>query len=212
MILTLWVVRKGLKSLKAEKESSGVEGIKVHVPTLAGNGRDRGVISAVFSRGSKVMKLMVQDLLGDYRTATAQEILTAADHVINRRFRRGFSIQSVAESKNLFRQKLAARENEAFAVLFLDNKNRVIEYEEMFYGTIDSASVHARVIVQRALALNAAAVIVAHNHPSGEPEPSRADETLTLRLKEALALVEVRLLDHIVVGERCISLAERGLM
>ena len=158
------------------------------------------------------MKLMVQDLLGDYRTATAQEILTAADHVINRRFRRGFSIENVAESKDLFRRKLAARENEAFAVLFLDNKNRVIEYEEMFYGTIDSASVHARVIVQRALALNAAAVIVAHNHPSGEPEPSRADETLTLRLKEALALVEVRLLDHIVVGERCISLAERGLM
>ena len=158
------------------------------------------------------MKLMVQDLLGDYRTATAQEILTAADHVINRRFRRGFSIQSVAESKDLFRQKLAARENEAFAVLFLDNKNRVIEYEELFYGTIDSASVHARVIVQRALALNAAAVIVAHNHPSGEPDPSRADETLTLRLKEALALVEVRLLDHIVVGERCISLAERGVM
>ena len=158
------------------------------------------------------MKLMVQDLLGDYRIATAQEILTAADHVINRRFRRGFSIQSVAESKDLFRQKLAARENEAFAVLFLDNKNRVIEYEELFYGTIDSASVHARVIVQRALALNAAAVIVAHNHPSGEPDPSRADETLTLRLKEALALVEVRLLDHIVVGERCISFAERGLM
>ena len=158
------------------------------------------------------MKLMVQDLLGDYRIATAQEILTAADHVINRRFRRGFSIASVAESKNLFRQKLAARENEAFAVLFLDNKHRVIEYEELFYGTIDSASVHARVIVQRALALNAAAVIVAHNHPSGEPDPSRADETLTLRLKEALALVEVRLLDHIVVGERCISFAERGLM
>ena len=158
------------------------------------------------------MKLMVQDLLGDYRTATAQEILTAADHVINRRFRRGFSIVNVAESKDLFRQKLAARENEAFAVLFLDNKNRVIEYEELFYGTIDSASVHARVIVQRALALNAAAVIVAHNHPSGEPEPSRADETLTPRLKEALALVEVRLLDHIVVGERCISFAERGLM
>ena len=158
------------------------------------------------------MKLMVQDLLGDYRTATAQEILTAADHVINRRFRRGFSIVNVAESKDLFRQKLAARENEAFAVLFLDNKNRVIEYEELFYGTIDSASVHARVIVQRALALNAAAVIVAHNHPSGEPDPSRADETLTLRLKEALALVEVRLLDHIVVGERCISLAERGVM
>lgn len=158
------------------------------------------------------MKLTVQDLLGDYRLATAQEILTAAEHVINRRFRRGVSIVTALNSKDLFRQKLALREQEVFAALFLDNKHRVIAYEELFFGTIDSASVHPRIIVQRALALNAAAVIVAHNHPSGEPEPSRADETITLRIKEALALVDVRLLDHLIVGDRCCSLAERGVM
>ena len=158
------------------------------------------------------MKLTVQDLLGDYRLATGQEILTAADHVINRRFRRGASIVSALNSKDLFRQKLALREQEVFAALFLDNKHRVIAYEELFFGTIDSASVHPRIIVQRALQLNAAAVIVAHNHPSGEPEPSRADETITRRLKEALALVDVRLLDHLIVGDRCLSLAECGYM
>ena len=158
------------------------------------------------------MKLTVQDLLGDYRLATAQEILTAADHVINRRFRRGVALRSALDSKDLFRRKLALREQEVFAALFLDNKHRVIEYEELFFGTVDSASVHPRIIVQRALQLNAAAVIVAHNHPSGEPEPSRADETITLRIKEALALVDIRLLDHIVVGDRCLSLAERGVM
>ena len=158
------------------------------------------------------MKLTVQDLLGDYRLATGQEILTAADHVINRRFRRGASIVSALNSKDLFRQKLALREQEVFAALFLDNKHRVIAYEELFFGTIDSASVHPRIIVQRALQLNAAAVIVAHNHPSGEPQPSREDEKITLRIKEALALVDVQLLDHLVVGDRCLSLAECGYM
>lgn len=158
------------------------------------------------------MKLTVQDLLGDYRLATGQEILTAAEHVINRRFRRGVSIVTALNSKDLFRQKLALREQEVFAALFLDNKHRVIAYEELFFGTIDSASVHPRIIAQRALQLNAAAVIVAHNHPSGEPQPSRADETITRRLKEALALVDVRLLDHLIVGDRCLSLAECGYM
>jgi DNA repair protein RadC len=89
----------------------------------------------------------------------------------------------------------------------------VIQYEELFYGTIDSSSVHPRQVVKRALYHNAAAAIVAHNHPSGIAEPSRADETITLRLKEALALVDVRLLDHIVVGDgQVVSLAERGLL
>ena len=105
------------------------------------------------------------------------------------------------------------REQEVFAALFLDNKNRVIIYEELFYGTIDSASVYPRIVAQKALQYNAAAVIVAHNHPSGVAEPSRGDESITLRLKEALALVEVQLLDHIVVGDgKCVSLAERGVI
>ena len=103
--------------------------------------------------------------------------------------------------------------HEVFAVLFLDTQHRLIEYAEMFRGTIDSASVYPRELVKEALRLNAAAVIVSHNHPSGNPEPSRADEVLTQRLKEALALVDVRTLDHIIVaGGSTISFAERGLI
>ncbi len=157
--------------------------------------------------------LAVKDLLGDYRPANPDEILSAAKEVISHRFRRGVCITAPLMSIDLFRQKLVLREQEVFAALFLDNKHRVIIYEELFYGTIDSASVHPRIVAQRALQHNAAAVIVAHNHPSGVAEPSRADESITLRLKEALTLVEVRLLDHIVVGDdKCISLAERGVI
>jgi DNA repair protein RadC len=108
---------------------------------------------------------------------------------------------------------LRAREREVFGGLFLDNRHRVLAAEELFQGSIDSAAVHPREIVKRALALNAAAVIVAHNHPSGVAEPSRADELLTRRLHDALALVEVRLLDHFIVGDgEPVSLAERGLI
>jgi len=157
--------------------------------------------------------LAVRDLLGDYRPANSDEILCAAKEVISHRFRRGASIMAPLMTIDLFQQKLVLREQEVFAALFLDNKHRVIIYEELFYGTIDSASVHPRIVVQRALQHNAAAVIVAHNHPSGVADPSRADEIITLRLKEALALVEVRLLDHIVVGDgKCVSLAERGVI
>lgn len=97
--------------------------------------------------------------------------------------------------------------------MFLDNKHRLISLEKVFYGTIDSATVHPREVVKLALEKNAAAVIFAHNHPSGVAEPSRADEMLTKRLKEALALVDIRVLDHIVVaGTEAVSLAERGLV
>ena len=157
--------------------------------------------------------LAVKDLLGDYRPANPEEILSAAREVVSHRFRRGACITSPFVSFELFRQKLLLRQQEVFAALFLDNKHRVIIYEELFFGTIDSASVHPRIVAQMALQHNAAAVIVAHNHPSGVAEPSRADESITLRLKDALTLVEVRLLDHIVVGDdKCVSLAERGVI
>lgn len=102
---------------------------------------------------------------------------------------------------------------EVFACVFLDNRHRVIAFEELFRGTIDGAQVYPREVVKRTLAHNAAAVIFAHNHPSGVAEPSRADEALTRRLQEALALVEVRVLDHVIIGEGAlVSLAERGLI
>lgn len=109
--------------------------------------------------------------------------------------------------------KLGGFEHEVFSALFLDAKHRLIQYVEMFRGTIDSASVYPREVVKEALRLNAAAVIFAHNHPSGNPEPSQADKVLTQRLKEALALVDVRSLDHIIVaGQSTVSFAELGLL
>ena len=100
-----------------------------------------------------------------------------------------------------------------FGVLFLDNRHRVLAFEELFRGTIDGASVHPREVVRRALQLNAAAVILSHNHPSGVAEPSQADRQITARLREALDLVGIRVLDHLVVGDGdCCSLADRGLL
>jgi len=109
--------------------------------------------------------------------------------------------------------KLRDLEHEVFCCLYLDKRHRLIEYEELFRGTIDGASVHPREIVKLALQRNSAAVIVAHNHPSGVAEPSQADELVTQRLKEALGLVDIRLLDHIIVGDGAsVSFAERGLL
>jgi DNA repair protein RadC len=108
--------------------------------------------------------------------------------------------------------ELRDRDHEVFCCLYLDNRHRLIGFEELFTGTIDGASVHPREVVKRALARRAAAVILAHNHPSGVAEPSRADEAITARLRDALALVDIRVVDHVIVGDGvCVSLAERGL-
>jgi DNA repair protein RadC len=126
---------------------------------------------------------------------------------------RGASFTSPAAVKEYLRAKLAGFEHEVFAVLFLDTQHRLIEYAEMFRGTIDGASVYPRELVKEALRHNAAAVIVSHNHPSGNPEPSAGRQGLTQRLKEALGLVDVRVLDHVIVaGTDTTSFAERGLI
>lgn len=109
--------------------------------------------------------------------------------------------------------QLRDRPYEIFCCLFLDNRHRLIAFEELFRGTIDGASVHPREVLRQALAHNAAAVILAHNHPSGVAEPSQADELITRRLREALALVDIRVLDHLIVaGPDTLSFAERGLL
>ncbi|HWJ05484.1 MAG TPA: DNA repair protein RadC [Steroidobacteraceae bacterium] len=116
-------------------------------------------------------------------------------------------------TREFLRARLRDRDHEVFCCLFLDNRHRVIAFDEVFRGTIDGASVHPRDVVKLALARNAAAVILAHNHPSGVAEPSQADEMITGRLRDALALVDIRVLDHIVVGDgACVSFAERGLL
>jgi DNA repair protein RadC len=117
----------------------------------------------------------------------------------------------VAACESFFRLRLGGETREHFEVAFLDSHHRLIAVERMFSGSVDGAQVYPRVVVQRALALNAAAVMVAHNHPSGYAEPSAADRAVTTQLKSALGMVEVRLLDHFVVtAERAVSMAARG--
>ncbi|MGQ0701150.1 RadC family protein [Panacagrimonas sp.] len=155
--------------------------------------------------------LLVRDGQGRYLPATADQILEIARQVIDQKIQRGALLTSPVLVKDYLRTKLAGFEHEVFAALFLDSQHRLIEYVEMFRGTIDAAAVYPREVVKTALRLNAAAVVFAHNHPSGNPEPSQADKLLTQRLKDVLALVEVRTLDHIVVGgESTVSFAERG--
>jgi DNA repair protein RadC len=120
------------------------------------------------------------------------------------------AIKDPAAVRRLLQARLRDREHETFAALFLDNQHRVIAYDELSQGTIDGASVYPREVIKAALRHGAAAVIFAHNHPSGVAEPSAADRTLTERLKAALAQVDIRVLDHFVVGEQVVSFAERG--
>ena len=122
------------------------------------------------------------------------------------------SLTNPQASKDFVKLQLATYEHEVFACLFMDNRNRVITFEEMFRGTIDGASVYPREVVKACLSCNAAAVILAHNHPSGATEPSQADIAITERLMKALALIDVRVLDHLIVGEKVTSFAERGLL
>ncbi|EPJ5824421.1 DNA repair protein RadC [Pseudomonas aeruginosa] len=157
--------------------------------------------------------LLVRDSHGHYALASADQILEAARLVIDQKMQRGTSFTSPAAVKEYLLAKLAGFEHEVFSVLFLDTQHRLIEYREMFHGTIDSAEVHPREVVKEALRLNAAALVISHNHPSGNPEPSAADRALTRRLKDALGLVGVRVLDHVIVaGSTTASFAERGLI
>lgn len=145
-------------------------------------------------------------------TEAEQKVLDRAIRIINRQFTRGATLTSPAETVRYLKILLGHHEHEVFGVLMLDNRNRSICFREMFRGTVDGASVYPREIVKAALADNAAAVILAHNHPSGVSEPSQADIRITERLKKALALVDIRVLDHVIVGETTNSLAEGGLI
>lgn len=142
-----------------------------------------------------------------------QSLMALALALLAEQHQPGEALSSPEQTRRYLRIRLADRKNEVFGCLFLDNRHRIIEVSELFQGTIDGASIHPRVVVQKALELNAAAMLFFHNHPSGVAEPSNADEAITRRLKEALALVDVRVLDHFVVtaGES-VSFAERGLL
>ena len=151
--------------------------------------------------------------LGDAKYVLLQASLEMSRRHLAAELQRGAALSCPADTRNYLSACLRHRANEVFACLFLDNRHRVIAFEELFEGTINGASVHAREVIRRTLHHNAAALIVAHNHPSGVAEPSQADIQLTRRLAQALQLVDVRLLDHFVVGDgEVLSLAERGML
>lgn len=140
---------------------------------------------------------------------TAYEVLERAAEILAERYQRGQTFTSPKLSEKFFLDKLSHREQEVFCVLFLDSQHRLIEFKEMFTGTIDGAAVYPREVVKEALRLNAAAVVFGHNHPSG----SQADRKITDRLIEALKLVDIRVLDHLVIGNQStISFASRGYL
>jgi DNA repair protein RadC len=151
--------------------------------------------------------------LGSAKYAQLQAVLEMGRRHLDERLRVGAPITDPDTTARYLQSRLRDYPHEVFATLFLDTRHRVLAFEELFRGTIDSASVHPRELVRRALHHNAAAVILAHNHPSGVAEPSEADRVITERLRKALALIDVRVLDHLVVGDGvCCSLAQRGLI
>jgi len=151
--------------------------------------------------------------LGPARYAELQAAIEISHRQLAETLRTGPSLASPRATREYLIARLRDLEHEVFCCLYLDNRHRLIEFEQMFRGTIDGASVYPREVVKQALQWNCAAVFIAHNHPSGVAEPSLADERITLRVKDALALVDIRLLDHIIVGDGAsVSLAERGLV
>ncbi len=151
--------------------------------------------------------------LGDAKYCQLQAVLEMAQRHLRENLRRSDALTSPQQTKRYLQLRLQSYPYEVFACLFLDNRHRIITFEELFKGTIDGASVHPREVVRRCLHHNAAAVIFSHNHPSGIAEPSHADQQITQRLKQSLELIDVRTLDHIIVSEvETVSLAERGLL
>ena len=151
--------------------------------------------------------------LGPARYAELRAAVEIARRQLGEALRAGPTLASPRATRDYLVARLRDLEHEVFCCLYLDNRHRLIHDEPLFRGTIDGASVHPREIVKQALGWNSAAVIVAHNHPSGVPEPSQADEWITRRIKDALALVDIRLLDHIIVGDgTSVSFAERGML
>jgi len=152
------------------------------------------------------------DIQAQYQLAKKEEgILMAAAKILERRLHREGAIADPGEAAQFLIARCSALPHEVFGVMFLDARHRILATENLFTGTVDGCEVHPRVVAQEALRYNAAAVILFHNHPSGEPEPSAADRALTARLKQALALLDIRVLDHMVVGGcRHVSMAARG--
>jgi len=143
---------------------------------------------------------------------TEQDVLAAAEGILKGKLERQGSLGNPTDASDFLRMRLGALLHEEFHVLWLDNRHRILDCQKLFTGTIDGASIYPREVVRAALNINACAAIFAHNHPSGVAEPSVADRTITNELRDALSLIGVRILDHIIVGANCVSMAGRGLL
>ena len=150
--------------------------------------------------------------LGSAKYAQLQAVLEMHRRHMLAKLDRGEKITHPAQTCEVLAAQLRDYPYEVFGCLLLDKRHRVLVFEELFRGTIDSAGVHPREVLRLVMRHNAAAVILAHNHPSGVAEPSRADELITRRIQDVLALVDVSVLDHVIIGDECVSLAERGLI
>jgi len=155
----------------------------------------------------------VRETAEGYTVVSDEAVIRTALELLSRRISRGPLLASPRATRDYLRLRFADLQHEVFCLLYLDKRHRLIAFEELFRGTIDGASVHPREVVKAALRYNCAAIICAHNHPSSSAEPSQADEFITQRLKAALELVDIRLLDHLVVSAQdSVSLAERGVL
>ena len=167
-------------------------------------------LTGLFSAGDELAKVKG---LGDAKRAQFAAAIELARRSIEEKLQSGAALTSPGAVRDYLRLALGGKLHEVFVCIWLDAQHRVIKFDEPFRGTLTQTSVYPREIVKAALAVNAAAVIFAHNHPSGAAQPSQADELLTRSLKEALALVDVKVLDHfIVAGNHALSFAERGLL
>jgi len=186
--------------------TSGRDAVQTARDLLASHGPLRRLLDLDASRLARLPGL------GPARSCVLAAALELAQRHLTAQLDKGECVgRSPAVAGRFLQHRLRGRPNEVFVALFMDNQHRLLAYEELFQGTVNAASIHPREVVRRALALNAAAVIVGHNHPSGDPEPSPADHEATAELHHLLARLDVRLLDHLVIGEGPpVSFAERG--
>lgn len=201
--------RKAAEAPRTEPEGRASDRGRIEPPFRGPGAESPGAAADLMRRGAEALDLDARGM-----AATDRAVIDAALSVLARHLRTpGALFDSPGATRDFLRLHLAGWDRERFAVLFLDGQHRLIELDVLFEGTLTQTSVYPRDVVRRALHWNAAAVILAHNHPSGHAEPSRADQHLTQALRAALALVDTRVLDHLVIGwPDVVSMAERGLM
>ena len=187
--------------------SSAISAINIASRLLVRFGGLRGLLQA------RDEQLSLENGIGVSRLATLRALPELAKRYFESTLPMGEAIRSPADTEAFLAARLRDLPHELFCCLYLDNRHRIIHFEELFRGTIDGTSVYPREVVKQSLAVNAAAIILAHNHPSGVAEPSQADERITRRIKAALELVDIRLLDHLIIGDGVsTSLASRGIL